>query len=403
VRIGISVALLVFVMAKRTLKISLLALWMALPAQLAFAGVEASFRYPLASFSGPVQSQWAKLAVDPERNEIYTLRPRKHDIRIYDEHGMEIFVFAEGFGGAADIAIGKDGDLFVLTNGYQTSAVHLLNYRGEPVAQIALQHLPDEFSGFVPDRILHRDGSLYLVDSAAMKVVVVDEAGRFEQGYDLSQEIKPFVPRDQVQRELSVNDWRRQQLENIQLNGFAVDARGNLFFTVPVLFSVFKLSASGELERFGKPGGAKGKFGVVAGIAVDDMGYIYVSDRLRSVVLVFDRNLSFQTEFGYRGDQPSNLIVPDELAIDNNGNIYVGQAANRGVSVFKVVHQDALLPRATETVSFEQPEKSGGSIEEIEIDRAEFVVDRGSDVTSTDSGQNTEVVESPNNEEKQNE
>ncbi len=390
-------------MVERTLKISLLALWMALPAQLAFAGVEASFRYPLANFTGPVESMWAKLAVDSERNEIYTLRPRKHDIRIYDEHGMEIFVFAEGFGGATDIAIGNGGDIFVLTNGYQTSAIHLLNYRGEPVAQIALQHVPDGFSKFVPDRILHHRDSLYLVDSAAMKVMVVDEAGRFERGYDLAHEIKPFVPRDQVQRELSVNDWRSQQLEDIQLNGFAVDAQENLFFTVPVLFSVFKLSADGELERFGKPGGAKGKFGVVAGIVVDDMGYIYVADRLRSVVLVFDGDLNFQTEFGYRGDEPSNLIVPDELAIDNNGNVYVGQAANRGVSVFKVVHRDALRSNASETASLREPEKPGRSIEEIEIDRAEFVVDRGSDVTSTDSDRKSEVVGSPNNEEGQNE
>lgn len=393
-------------MAKRMLKISLLALLMALPVQLAFAGVETSFRYPLASFSGPVESMWAKLAVDAERNEIYTLRPRKHDIRIYDEHGMEIFVFAEGLGGAADITIGNDGDIFVLTNGYQTSAIHLLNYRGESVAQIALQNVPSDFSRIVPDRILHQGDSLYLVDSAAMKVIVVDEAGRFERGFDLGREIKPFVPSDQVQRELSIYDWRREQLESIELNGFTVDAQGNLFFTVPVLFTVFKLSADGELERFGKAGGARGKFGVVAGIVTDDMGYIYVSDRLRSVVLVFDRNLNFQTEFGYRGNEPSNLIVPDELAIDNNGNVYVGQAANRGVSVFKVVHQSASLTQVSETVSIEEPEKFGRAIEEVEVDHLEFVVDRGSDVTSTDSGdsgRNTEVVGSPNNEENKNE
>ena len=72
------------------------------------------------------------------------------------------------------------------------------------------------------------------------------------------------------------------------------------------------------------------------------MGYIYVADRLRSVVLVFDPSFRFQTEFGYRGDRPSSLIVPDDLAIDGKGNVYVGQAANRGVSVFRVVHEAAV-------------------------------------------------------------
>ncbi len=180
-------------MARRTLKISLLALLMALPVNLAFAGVTASFRYPLSNFSGPVLSQWAKLAVDPERNEVYTLRQRKNDIRIYDEHGMEIFVFAEGFGSATDIAIGDDGDIFVLSRGYQTATVHLLDYRGEEVAEIPLQDVPAAFSKFVADRLVHRNGSLYLVDSDAMKVVVIDEAGRFRKGYDLG-------PRDQALR-----------------------------------------------------------------------------------------------------------------------------------------------------------------------------------------------------------
>ncbi len=387
-------------MTRRTLEISLLMALMALPVNLAFAGVTASFRYPLSDFSGPVLSQWAKLAVDPERNEVYTLRRRKNDIRIFDEHGMEIFVFAEGFGGAADITIGDDGDIFVLSRGYQTATIHLLNYRGDPVAEIPLQNVPAAFSKFVTDRIVHRNGSLYLVDSDAMKVIVVDEAGRFEKGYDLGREIKPFMPRKDVQQELSINDWRKRQLEDIGLNGFTVDEQGNVFFTVPVLFSAFKLSPGGELTQFGKSGSAEGKFGVVAGIATDDMGYIYVSDRLRSVVLVFDRDLMFQTEFGYRGNQPSNLIVPDDLAVDSSGNVYVGQAANRGVSVFKVVHQETSSPQASETMSINH-EQSGRAIEEVEVDRLEFVVDRGNDTASTDSGdsgRHTEAVESQYNE-----
>jgi len=56
---------------------------------------------------------------------------------------------------------------------------------------------------------------------------------------------------------------------------------------------------------FGKSGRAMRESGAVANIATDEMGYIYVSDRLRSAVLVFDRDLRFQTEFGYPGNQPS--------------------------------------------------------------------------------------------------
>jgi len=378
---------------------------MALPVNLALAEVTASFSYPLSNFEGPVLSQWAKLAVDSERNEIYALHQRKNDIRIFDEHGMEIFVFAEGLGSAADIAIGDDGDIFLLTRGYQTSAVHLLNFRGEEVAEISLQNVPSTFSKFAADRLVHRNNSLYLVDSDSMRVLVVDEAGRFETSYDLSREIKPFIPREDRQRELSINSWRKKTLEDIALNGFTVDNEGNFFFTVPVLFSAFKLSPRGELRRFGKSGSGKGKFGVVSGIATDDKGYIYVSDRLRSVVLVFDRKLMFQTEFGYRGNQPSNLIVPDDLAIDSLGNVYVGQAANRGVSVFKVVHQEASPPLVGETMKNNQGQSSRMTEERVS-DRPEFAVDQGNDLASANSGDtggNAEAVESQRKEVNQDE
>ena len=327
-------------MTKRPLDILLLTLLLLLTSSnAAFAGVRASFRFPLSNFSGPVPSQWAKLAVDLEHNEIYALNQRGNDIRIFDEHGMETFIFGEGYANAADIAIGHDGDIWILTTGYQSSAVQLLNYRGDHVAELELKNVPAKYSEFVADRLVYKNRSLYLVDSDALLVIVVDERGYFEAGHDLNAPVKPQITREKRKRELENSDWKKKQLETIEVNGFCVDNGGNMYFTVPVLFSAYKLSPQGQVSPFGRPGSAPGKFGVVAGIAVDGEGNVYVADRLRSVVLVFDRYFRFQGEFGYRGDRPANLIVPDDLAIDNNGNVYVGQAANRGVSVFKVKHE----------------------------------------------------------------
>ena len=92
---------------------------------------------------------------------------------------------------------------------------------------------------------------------------------------------------------------------------------------------------------FGSPGSAPGKFGVVAGITTDKFGNVFVSDRLRSVVMIFDSKFNFQTEFGYRGTQPDSLIVPDDIVVDDEkGLLYVAQAANRGVSVFKLKNRE---------------------------------------------------------------
>jgi len=417
-------------MPVRILGSCVFAILMATPVYPALAETEAAFRYQLSNFSGPVHSQWARLAVDQERNEIYALNQRANDIRIFDEHGMEIFVFGDGYATAADIAIGSDGDLFILTTGYQTATVHLFNYRGEQVSEIALRNLPKSFAKFIPDRLVYHKKSLYLVDSSSLQVAVVDSRGYFKKGYDLDAVVKPYLSRaDEWQRSLENTDWRKKQLENIELSGFALDGQGNLFFTVPVLFTAFRLAPGGTVQPFGKSGSGPGKFGVVAGIATDAQGYVYVTDRLRSVVLVFNADLRFQGEFGYRGSQPSSLIVPDDVATDRSGNVYVAQAANRGVSVFSVVHDDRDYEPRVRTRSARErkrvratrvpardrkvrssrrskqetrpaedgdltstaPEKSDRILEEVLPERAEFVEDEG-DVPPADLGSSERIL-----------
>jgi DNA-binding beta-propeller fold protein YncE len=105
---------------------------------------------------------------------------------------------------------------------------------------------------------------------------------------------------------------------------------------MPVLFAVYRFSPDGKLTWFGRPGSAPGRFGIVAGIACDSRGNLFVADKLKSVVMVFDKDFKFLTEFGYRGSKPGNLIVPDEVAIDKRDRVYVSQARKRGVSVFGI-------------------------------------------------------------------
>ena len=81
-----------------------------------------------------------------------------------------------------------------------------------------------------------------------------------------------------------------------------------------MLFKAFQLSPDKKLASFGRSGSAPGRFGVVAGIVTDSRGNVLVADKLKSVVMVFDKNFDFLTEFGYRGSRPENLVVPDDLA-----------------------------------------------------------------------------------------
>jgi DNA-binding beta-propeller fold protein YncE len=123
-------------------------------------------------------------------------------------------------------------------------------------------------------------------------------------------------------------------MSGAELFGLSVDKEGSIFFTIPVLFKAYKLAPDRKLTSFGRPGSAPGRFGVVAGIVTDSRGHVIVVDRLKCVIMVFDKDFNFLTEFGYRGTKPGNLIVPDAIGIDRRDRVYVTQGRKRGVSVF---------------------------------------------------------------------
>jgi DNA-binding beta-propeller fold protein YncE len=326
----------------------------------AAAELQAVYQYPLSNFSGLVPSLLASLAIDQERNEIYVLNPHGSEIRIFNESGMEIYNFGEDgpLSNAIDIAVGADGDIFVLPRLSKQTALLRCNYRGELVSEIILKNVPAEFSSRIkPGKVVFSDGLLYLADLNAMRIMVVKTDGVFQRGYDLRAIITSKTKSSFVEQRLALTEdgmkkeaLKQRQLtqmaeeeqkqlkdiNDIDMSGFNVDGHGRMLFTVPSIFTVGRLSSDGELNMFGQPGSGPGKFGVVSGISADEQDNIYVADKLRCVVMIFDQNFQLMAEFGQRGYQPQDLIVPNDLVVDTDGKVYVSQAANRGVNVYKI-------------------------------------------------------------------
>jgi len=291
------------------------------------AGVETSFLYRLSNFSGPVPYNWASISVDEERNEIYVLDPRAGDITVFNDQGMEFYRFGDdgSIRAAKDLALDKDGNiLLLLSPGRSNAAIIKCNFRGEPIAQLDLKNFPPDFSAFLPVRMIYRQELLYLLDANSLKIAVTDANGVFQNGYDLG----------------SLAGVEETKKDRTDIDGFSVDSKGNMLFTIPVQFAAFVLSPDGEIIKFGRPGGAPGKFNNVGGIVADDRGYYYVADKLKSAVLVFDKDFQFQLEFGYRGFRPGNLISPRNLALDSQGRLYVSEIGNKGISVFQITYKE---------------------------------------------------------------
>ena len=288
------------------------------------AGVKATFLYSLSNFSGTVPFGWVRQFVDPERSEIYVVTG--DSVAVFNSSGMEVYRFGDdlNIGGFMDVSVESDGNILILSRVGDQFRVTRCNYRGEPQAGIEIRNLPKEFAGISPGRLLSRNGKLYLADLFAKKVVVTDASGLFQGVYDIAPLLVGFEEKPGAEYGIA---------------GITVDTEGNLFFTVPTLFKVFKLSPDRQLSSFGTAGNLPGRFNIVSGIATDDRGYVYVTDTLRSVVAVFDKEFKFQAQFSQRGTGPGDLIAPNELVVDKAGRVFVSQARKRGISVFRVAYE----------------------------------------------------------------
>lgn len=283
----------------------------------AFAQLRATYLYSLASFSGTLPYDSVRVRVDRNTNEVYVVY--QNLIRIFNPSGMEIFAFGDDLdlGHIVDAAVDGNGDIILLSYKDARPLVTRCNFRGVPIGPLEIRNLPEGRS-LHANRLIYRDGLFYFVSLSAFTVTVTDTAGQFQKHIDFP----------------SVMDRDQRPKNESEMAGFAADREGNLYFTVATAFKVYKLSSDGKLTSFGRSGGAPGRFGVLGGIDIDSRGNLLVTDKLKSVVIVFDKEFKFLAEFGYRGARPENLIAPDDLAVDGRDRLYVSQARRRGVSVF---------------------------------------------------------------------
>lgn len=282
--------------------------------------IRAAFMYRLASFTGPIPYNHARLTVDRQRSETYVLY--SNSVRVFNDAAMEIYQFGDDLdlGELVDVAVDDEGEILLLAYRESRGSIVRCNFRGEPQSRIDLRNLPAEFSNFAPNRMIYRQGLFYLASLPGLQVVVTDLEGNFRKGYDL----------------FSLLELEETDRGNVDIAGFNVDANGNILLTIPVLFRAVTLSPAGEVKYFGRPGSAPGRFNIVAGITRDSKGNYLVVDKLKGAVLVFDRSFNFVTQFGGYGRKPGDLAFPDEIVTDNADRVYVTQMGKRGVNVYRL-------------------------------------------------------------------
>lgn len=167
---------------------------------------------------------------------------------------------------------------------------------------------------FQKPRALAIDGRdrLYVVDMTA-RIQVFDPGGRFLYG------------------------WQTPEWNTGKPTGLAIGVDGNVLVADTHYYRVLIYSSDGILLRTigGVEGHEPGQFGLVTDVVQDPAGNYYVGeygeyDRIQK----FSPDGRFLLQWGGHGSEPGQFARPQNLAIDEQGQIWVADACNHRIQVF---------------------------------------------------------------------
>jgi DNA-binding beta-propeller fold protein YncE len=128
----------------------------------------------------------------------------------------------------------------------------------------------------------------------------------------------------------------------VRPGGVAIDRENRFVYVADTgndVVDVFDADNYKLLRQLGKPSKkhdqtGPGVFSLPEGVAVDTDGNVYVTDTFNDRVEMFDADGQFISTFGKNGDGPADFERPKGIAIDCDGHIWVVDAAQNRVKVF---------------------------------------------------------------------
>lgn len=124
--------------------------------------------------------------------------------------------------------------------------------------------------------------------------------------------------------------------------GIAIDTENRFVYVADPqndVVDVFDADKLNLLRRLGKPSRKHdatdpGLFSLPDAVAVDGDGNVYVTDTFNDRVEIFDADGNFLSTFGKNGDSPADFERPKGIAVDSDGHIWVVDAVQNMVKVF---------------------------------------------------------------------
>lgn len=235
--------------------------------------------------------------------------------------GNQATALAQGFSGPVNVALGKDGLLYVISDYYEYTN------NGKFVVKCTMD---EEYLGAFgtygsgdgeftwPNSLaVDREGNVYLSDEWLHRITVFDGDGKF------------------------LRHWGTEGTGDGQLNrpaGMAFDADDNLFLVDSLNHRIQKLTKDGQfLQKWGCQGKGEGQFDTPWGLTLDPDGNVLVADWRNDRIQKFTADGRFLMQLGRSGKGEGEFNRPSGVAVDLEGYIYVVDWGNDRVQVFDPV------------------------------------------------------------------
>jgi len=226
----------------------------------------------------------------------------------------------QGFSNPMDLALGKEGRVYVINRSNPFQAVQggvrvgIVTLEPEYIGQFG--EFGEDDGGFVWPTSLAVDSqeNIYVTDEHRHDVQVFNKDGEFVRKWG-SFGSKP-------------GEFNRP-------SGVAINSQDHVYI-VDHLNNRIQMFTSDEtlLGTFGSAGSGPGEFNMPWGIAIDADDRVYVADWRNDRIQKFTADGQYLALFGSSGSGIGQLNRPSNLGIDKEGNLYVADWGNDRVAVF---------------------------------------------------------------------
>ena len=225
-----------------------------------------------------------------------------------------------GFQNPVDVAIGRDGLLFVLCRAQDINPSNLpfkritmLMVNGDYMGEFSGVGTEDGKMMWPVTGLVDENDELYISDEALHRISIFTKDGTF------------------------LRKWGVMGQGEGQFNGpagMAFDPDRNLVIVDSLNNRIQRYTADGRyLGGWGREGNGDGEFNMPWGLTVDRQGNVYVADWRNDRIQKFDAQGKHLATWGSAGQGEGQFNRPSGVAVDDDGDIYVSDWGNERVQV----------------------------------------------------------------------